>query len=82
MCALIQHHLFLWYHVAIKYPFLPVVYSWLKFINLKSYFVLGQIIVVVKPMLPVGDISLLFGIDLTGDKAIMDPIISEQISYA
>jgi hypothetical protein len=49
--------------------------------NLKSYFVLGQIIVGVKPLLPVGDISLLFGIDLAGDKAIMDPIISEQISY-
>jgi hypothetical protein len=47
----------------------------LHHINLKSYFVLGQIIVVVKPMLPVGDISLLFGIDLAGDKAIMDPII-------
>jgi hypothetical protein len=53
----------------------------LHHINLKSYFVLGQIIVGVKPMLPVGDISLLFGIDLAGDKAIMDPIISEQISY-
>ena len=49
--------------------------------NLKSYFVLGQIIVGVKPTLPVGDISLLFGIDLAGDKAIMDPIISEQTSY-
>jgi hypothetical protein len=32
-------------------------------------------------MLPVGDMSLLFGIDLAGDKAIMDPIMSEQISY-
>ena len=35
----------------------------------------------VRPTLPVEDIVLLFGIDLFGDKAIMDPIISEEPSY-
>ena len=53
----------------------------LHHINLKSHFVLRQIIAGVKPTLPVGDISLLFGINLVGDKAIMDPIIFEQTSY-
>ena len=53
----------------------------LHHINLKSHFVLRQIIAGVKPTLPVGDISLLFGINLAGDKAIMDPIIFEQNSY-
>ena len=52
----------------------------LHHIDLKSYF-LGQIIVGVRPTLPVEDISLLFGIDLAGDKVIMDPIVSEQPSY-
>jgi hypothetical protein len=42
---------------------------------------LGQIIVGVRPTLPVEDISLLFGIDLADDKVIMDPIVSEQPSY-
>jgi hypothetical protein len=42
---------------------------------------LGQIIVGVRPTLPVEDISLLFGIDLAGDKVIMDPTVSEQPSY-
>ena len=35
----------------------------------------------VRPTLPVEDIVLLFGIDLVGDKVIMDPIISEEPSY-
>ena len=35
----------------------------------------------VRPTLPVEDIVLLFGIDLAGDKDIMDPIISEESSY-
>jgi hypothetical protein len=41
---------------------------------------LGQIIVGVRPTLPVEDISLLFGMDFAGDKVIMDPIVSEQPS--
>jgi hypothetical protein len=35
----------------------------------------------VGPTLPVEDIVLLFGIDVAGDKVIMDPIISEEPSY-
>ena len=31
--------------------------------------------------LPVEDISLLFGINVAGDKAIMAPIVSEEHSY-
>jgi hypothetical protein len=42
-------------------------------INLKSDFVSEQVVV--------EDVSLLFGIDLTGDKVIMDQIISEELSY-
>jgi hypothetical protein len=40
----------------------------LHHINLKSDFVSGQVVVGVRPTLPVEDISLLFGIDLAGDK--------------
>jgi hypothetical protein len=36
--------------------------------NLKSDFVSGQVVVGVRPTLPVEDISLLFGIDMAGDK--------------
>ena len=35
----------------------------------------------VRPTLPVQDISLLFGINVAGGKAIMDPIVSEEASY-
>jgi hypothetical protein len=42
---------------------------------------LGQVVVGVPQTLPVDDISLLFGIDMTGHKAIMDPIISEEPSH-
>ena len=35
----------------------------------------------VRPTLPVEDIVLLFGIDLAGAKVIMDPIVSEEVSY-
>jgi hypothetical protein len=45
----------------------------LHHINLKSDFVSEQVVV--------EDVSLLFGIDLTGDKVIMDQIISEEPSY-
>ena len=50
-------------------------------INLKSDFAYGQVIVGVRPTLPVQDISLLFGINVAGGKAIMDPIVSEEASY-
>jgi hypothetical protein len=53
----------------------------LHHIYLKSDFVSGQVIVGVQHTLPVEDISLLFGIDMTGHKAIMVPIISEEPSY-
>jgi hypothetical protein len=39
-------------------------------------------VVVVRPTLPVQDMSSLFGIDVAGGKVIMDPIISEEASYA
>jgi hypothetical protein len=42
-------------------------------INLKSDFVSERVVV--------EDVSLVFGIDLTGDKVIMDQIISEEPSY-
>ena len=50
-------------------------------INLKSDVAHGQVIVGVRPTLPVQDISLLFGINVAGGKAIMDPIVSEEASY-
>ena len=53
----------------------------LHHINLKSDFVSGQVVVGVRHTLPFEDISLLFGIDMAGDKAIMVPIISEEPSY-
>jgi hypothetical protein len=40
----------------------------LHHINLKSDFVSGQVVVGVRPTLPVEDISLLFGVDMAGDK--------------
>jgi hypothetical protein len=43
----------------------------LHHINLKSDFVSGQVVVGVRPTLPFDDISLLFGIDMAGDKDIM-----------
>jgi hypothetical protein len=36
---------------------------------------------VVRPTLPVQEMSLLFGIDVAGCKVIMDPIVSEEASY-
>jgi hypothetical protein len=53
----------------------------LHHINLKSDFVSRQVVVGVRPILPVEDISLLFGIDMAGHKAIMAPIVSEEPSY-
>jgi len=53
----------------------------LHHINLKSDFASGQVVVGVRPTLPVEDISLIFGIDMAGDKVIMVPIISEVPSY-
>ena len=40
----------------------------LHHITLKSDFVSGQVVVGLRPTLPVEDISLLFGIDMAGDK--------------
>ena len=40
----------------------------LHHINLKSDFASGHVVVGVRPTLPVEDISLLFGIDMAGDK--------------
>jgi hypothetical protein len=51
-------------------------------INLKSDFAYGQVVVGVRPTLPVQDMSLLFGIDVVGGKVILDPIVSEEASYA
>jgi hypothetical protein len=53
----------------------------LHHINLKLDFVSGQVVVGVRPTLPFKDISLLFGIDMAGDKVIMVPIIYEEPSY-
>jgi hypothetical protein len=50
-------------------------------INLKSNVVSGQVVVGVRPTLSIQYISLLFAIDLTGAKAIMDPVVSEKASY-
>ena len=50
-------------------------------ISLKSDFAYGQVVVGVRPTLPVQDISLLFGINVAGGKVIMGPIISEEASY-
>ena len=52
------------------------------YVNLKSDFDYGQVVVGVRPTLPVQDMSSLFGIDVAGDKVIMDPIISQEASYA
>jgi hypothetical protein len=49
--------------------------------NLKSNVVSGQVVVGVRPTLSVQYISLLFGIDLAGAKVIMDPVVSEEVSY-
>ena len=54
----------------------------LHHINLKSDLVSGQVVVGVRPTLPVEGISLLLGNDLAGDKVIMNPIVSEKPSYA
>ena len=53
----------------------------LHHIKLKSNFVSGQVVVGVRPTLPVEDIALLFGIEMAGDKVIMAPIISEDPIY-
>ena len=53
----------------------------LHHINLNSDFASGQVVVGVRPTLPLADISLLFGIDMAGHKAIMAPIVSEEPSY-
>ena len=50
-------------------------------INLKSDFAYGQVVVGVRHTLPVQDISLLFNINVAGGKAIMDPVVSEEVSY-
>ena len=60
----------------------PVFHSvLLHHINLKSDFVSAQVVGGVRPTLSFEDISLLFGIDMAGDKVIMVPIISEEPSY-
>jgi hypothetical protein len=53
----------------------------LHHIKLKSNFVSGQLVVWVGHTLPVEDISLLFDIDMTSDKVIKAPIITEDPSY-
>ena len=53
----------------------------LHHINLKSDFVSGQVVVGIRPTLPFDDISLLFGIDLAGEKDTMVPIICKEPSY-
>jgi hypothetical protein len=66
---LIQQHFCLWYYLGVNPCFHSVP---LHHINLKSDFASGQVVVGVRPTLPVEDISLLFGID-------MAPIISEEL---
>ena len=51
-------------------------------VNLKSDFAYGQVVVWVRPTLPVQDMSSLIGMDVAGGKVIMDPIVSEEASYA
>jgi hypothetical protein len=51
-------------------------------VNLNSDVAYGQVVVGVRPTLPVQDMSSLFGIDVAGGKVIMDPIIFEEASYA
>ena len=53
----------------------------LHHINLKSDWAKGQVVGGVRPTLPFDDISLLFGIDMAGEKVIMVPIISEEPTY-
>ena len=50
-------------------------------ITLKSDFAYGQVVVGVRPTLPVQDIYLLFGINVAGGKVIMDRIVYEEASY-
>jgi len=42
---------------------------------------LGQVVVGVRPTLPVEGISLLLGNDMAGDKVIMDTLVSDEPSY-
>ena len=53
----------------------------LHHINLKLYFVSGQVVVGVRRMLPVEYILFSFCIDLAGGNVILDPIVSEEPSY-
>ena len=48
-------------------------------INLKSNFAYGEVVVGVRPTLPIQDISLLFGINVAGGKAIMDPVCPRRL---
>ena len=50
-------------------------------INSKVFFVSGKAVVGIRPTLPVQGISLLFGINVAGGNAIMNPIVSEEASY-
>ena len=50
-------------------------------INLKTNFAYGQVIVGVRPTLPVEDISLLFGINVAGGQVILDQMVSVEASY-
>ena len=52
------------------------------YVNLKSDFAYGQVVVGVRPTLPVQNMSSLLGTDVTGGKVIVDPIISDEASYA
>ena len=49
-------------------------------INIKSDFADGHVIVGVRSTLHVQGISLLCGINVAGGKAMMDPIVSEEVS--
>ena len=50
-------------------------------INSKLDFVSVNAVVGIRPTLPIHGISLLFGINVDGGKAVMDPIVSEEDSY-
>ena len=51
----------------------------LHHINLKSDFAQGPVVGGFRPTLHFDDISLLFGIDMAGEKVIMVPIISDGL---
>jgi hypothetical protein len=63
--------------MALFFILLNLIVLWFSTQN----FVSGEVVVVIRPTLPFDDISLLFGIDMAGDKDIMVPKICKKPSY-